>query len=368
VPAVLLRRVSNGSSFSHWLRDSSRSSKTVWLLLSEVNSLSMRRKDHDSTYCNSRYHKVSSHYDLSRSTRHFQPHSLCFSMPFTCILFCLHGVSLKVNDIHILLPPMHDSPTFQNRTRHLSHSTYRQFSNIWIRFGIAIAATLTSLVDILHYHSLCWTTFTHKNSQAVTVLTLAIPVPKISQLAVPIQVLRHAQTLLRPPSKHSDMTSGLRGATRPACEHDDIPILSDHLGKAILTASPEHFQSVVQTCLKDSTRRSSTKVMAYLIEQGADATQVTGMTLIDTINDTLPSLGALELLVDHGRDINSRGLARGMPELWFVVRDVDLVRWCLDHGADVDPVDDTLSGAKKHRKPILEVTAAEGNIEVFELL
>jgi hypothetical protein len=137
VPAVLLRRVSNGNSFGHWLRDSSRSSKTVWLLLSEVNSLIMRRKDHDSTYCNSRYHKVSSHYDFSKSTRHFQPHSLCFSMPFTCILFCLHGVAVKVNDIHILLPPMHDSPTFQNRTRHLSHSTYRQFSKymdqVWNR-------------------------------------------------------------------------------------------------------------------------------------------------------------------------------------------------------------------------------------------
>jgi hypothetical protein len=108
--------------------------------------------------------------------------------------------------------------------------------------------------------------------------------------------------------------------------------------------------------------------MAYLIEQGADATQVTGMTLVDTISDTLPSLGALELLVDHGWDINSRGLARGMPVLWFVVRDVDLVRWCLDHGADVDPLDDTPSGAKKHRKPILEVTAAEGNMKAFELL
>jgi hypothetical protein len=103
------------------------------------------------------------------------------------------------------------------------------FQNIWIRFGIAIASTLTSLVDILHYHSLCWTTFTHKKSQAATVLTLAMPVLKISQLAVLTQVLRHPQTLLRPPSKHSNMTSGLRGATRLACEHDDISILSDHL-------------------------------------------------------------------------------------------------------------------------------------------
>jgi len=66
--------------------------------------------------------------------------------------------------------------------------------------------------------------------------------------------------------------------------------------------------------------------------------------------------------------IRSWTVARGSPVLWFVVRDTDLVRWCLDHGADVDPPDDTPSGAKKHRKPILEVVAAQGNIEAFELL
>lgn len=35
---------------------------------------------------------------------------------------------------------------------------------------------------------------------------------------------------------------------------------------------------------------------------------------------------------------------------------------------DVNPADDTSQGAKKRRKPILEVAAAEGDIEAFELL
>jgi hypothetical protein len=33
--------------------------------------------------------------------------------------------------------------------------------------------------------------------------------------------------------------------------------------------------------------------MAYLIEQGADVTEVTGMSLVDTTDDILPSLEVL---------------------------------------------------------------------------
>lgn len=90
---------------------------------------------------------------------------------------------------------------------------------------------------------------------------------------------------------------------------------------------------------------------------------------MDIETDALPSQGTLEVLVEHGWDVNNRApVLSGTPILWYVISDTDLVRWYLDHGADVDPADDTPEGAKKQRKPILEVAAAEGNIEAFELL
>jgi len=165
------------------------------------------------------------------------------------------------------------------------------------------------------------------------------------------------------------MTSTLRGAARYACENDDISILSEQIQKATLTASAENVQRVLQTCLKDSARRGSTKVMAYLIEQGTDTTQITGMTLVDTINGSLPSLETLEVLVEHGWDINNRGPGRHAdPLLWYLVEDTDLVKWCLAQGAEVDPEDDTPSGARRNRKPILECAAMASSVEVFELL
>jgi len=54
--------------------------------------------------------------------------------------------------------------------------------------------------------------------------------------------------------------------------------------------------------------------------------------------------------------------------LWAVVRDRELVQWCLDHGADVNPPDHTPQGVVSSRKPLLETAAWVGNIETFELL
>lgn len=77
-----------------------------------------------------------------------------------------------------------------------------------------------------------------------------------------------------------------------------------------------------------------------------------GASIVDTDNDTLPSREILELLIEHGWDINSRGSSlSGIPLLWYVVEDPDLVKWCLDHGAELDPADDTPPDAVKPRKP-----------------
>jgi hypothetical protein len=160
----------------------------------------------------------------------------------------------------------------------------------------------------------------------------------------------------------------LRKAIESACESDDMSSSSGCIDAASLAESP-NMQSALERGLRFAARKNSTKVMRYLIEQGAKVNRVSASSLVDIETEALPSQETLEVLVEHGWDINTRtpGLG-GTPVLWYVVGDTDLVKWCLDHGADVDPADDTSEGAKKHRKPILEVAAAEGNIEVFELL
>ena len=162
--------------------------------------------------------------------------------------------------------------------------------------------------------------------------------------------------------------AALRKAIDHACETDDISALSGRIDATSLAESP-NMQSALDKGLRVSARKNSTKVMRCLMEQGADVNRVSGSSLIDLATDALPSQETLEVLIEHGWDINNRapGLS-GTPILWYVVGDTDLVKWCLDHGADVDPADDTPEGAKKHRKPILEVAAAEGNIDTFELL
>ena len=165
------------------------------------------------------------------------------------------------------------------------------------------------------------------------------------------------------------MTSALRGATRHACENDDVSILSEQIKKATLTASPESLQQVLLACLRDSARRNSPIVMACLIEQGADVTQISSTSLVDTTNDTLPSLETLNVLIKHGWDMNNCSYRRrNHPLLWYVVRNNGLVKWCLEHEAEVDPEDDTPLGVRRHRKPILECAAVSSSIETFELL
>jgi ankyrin repeat protein len=160
----------------------------------------------------------------------------------------------------------------------------------------------------------------------------------------------------------------LRKAIDFACKNDDISVLSGRIDAASLAKS-SHMQSALDRRLKGAARKNSTKVMRCLMQQGADVNRVSAFSLTDLATDGIPSQDTLEVLLEHGWDINNRtpGLS-GTPILWYVVRDTDLVKWCLDHGADVDPADDTPEGGKKHRKPILEVAAAEGNIDAFELL
>jgi hypothetical protein len=125
----------------------------------------------------------------------------------------------------------------------------------------------------------------------------------------------------------------------------------------------------LDSCVRHSAQTNSLNVLRYLIQQGADVTALPGRSIMGADGETLPSREMLETLIEHGWDVNIRGpRLRGTPLLWYVARDTNLVKWCLDHGAEVDPADDTPPDAKKQRKPILECAALEGNIEAFEIL
>lgn len=157
-------------------------------------------------------------------------------------------------------------------------------------------------------------------------------------------------------------------AVKDACENDDVSNLPADLGVATST-NPQQTQKVLYACVRYSAKKNCPEILRYLIEQGADITKLQGQSIVDTVNETLPSGEVLEVLVEHGWNVNNRGpRTSGHPLLWFVARDTGLVRWCLDHGADVDPPDDTPPNAVKSRKPILQCAALSDNIEAFELL
>lgn len=90
-----------------------------------------------------------------------------------------------------------------------------------------------------------------------------------------------------------------------------------------------------------------------------------------------PSRELLELIAAYGWDVNPRAGPHGTqwPLLWSLVQDIDLVRWCVDHGARVhvpDPptvhANGTISYSHRPRPTILGEAASSGNVETSELL
>jgi hypothetical protein len=88
------------------------------------------------------------------------------------------------------------------------------------------------------------------------------------------------------------------------------------------------------------------------------------------------STSTLSLLLAQGWDTNARldwGTNRE-PFIWLVVTVMELVKWCLDHGASVHPRDqeplrdDAITDSQRGCLQILEEVAAWGSIETFELL
>lgn len=146
-----------------------------------------------------------------------------------------------------------------------------------------------------------------------------------------------------------------------ACKTDDVSLMAHVVRMAGKDDSEVTVQEVLQKTLKRAGRENAMQCLAYILEQGAD---VSNLDCVFTYPDLAaypefarePSREALELLVAHGWNVNTGALNgdNGIPLLWGVVGDRELVQWCLDHGADVNPPDHTPPNGMSPRKPLLE--------------
>lgn len=174
-----------------------------------------------------------------------------------------------------------------------------------------------------------------------------------------------APTLLNmyePPLTKPKMHIMLRLAT----ERDEVSLVSQCISMAQRSDSTVSLQEVQQMALKRSTQNAAIKCLPYVLEQGADVSKLSPRSVWGE-NSTLVSIRTvLEILVAHGYDINSESGRH--PVLWVVgVNDYELVKWCLDQGADLNPPDPA-PPTSRPREPILERAAMAGNIDTFELL
>ena len=151
-----------------------------------------------------------------------------------------------------------------------------------------------------------------------------------------------------------------------ACGSDDVSLMSQCFTLAQRTDSKVTLQHALDRGLEKSTKMKAMKCLSYALDQGADVNQLSPQDILGAENTSISTREVLELLIANGWDINSEG--SGAPILWHVVNDHELVKWCLDHGADVNPSFAAAPGSCNPLKPILERAASTGNITTFELL
>ncbi|CAI7585269.1 unnamed protein product [Penicillium pancosmium] len=107
--------------------------------------------------------------------------------------------------------------------------------------------------------------------------------------------------------------------------------------------SPETYEKALRNAVQGSLRYEAEEILLYLLAE-----------------ENIPAL-------EQGWDIDQRGSVFGHEKLRFLdlaCKDLDLVRWCLDHGAKIDDgkVDDWAYPC------ILQSAAKRGNVEVYKFL
>ncbi len=162
-----------------------------------------------------------------------------------------------------------------------------------------------------------------------------------------------------------------------ASKIDDVSLISQAISVASDPSSKFTAQDITQRGLNYAATRNATRVLAYLLEHGADVTTTAAAYVSSQAESVKPSYEVLDVLLTYGWDINSLGPNdEGAPLLWHAIKYPDLVEWCLNNGSKVDvpnippkvSANGTYSFKSRPRPPILEIAASSGIVETFELL
>lgn len=161
-------------------------------------------------------------------------------------------------------------------------------------------------------------------------------------------------------------TMKIKRALAAACKTDDVSLLSQIISAASKPDSTTTVQEVLDIGLQRSTSANATRVLSHVLERGADIQGHGSNLTLCWGTLSLPTLATLDILVAHGWDINSHGThgSYSEPLLWKALGNSELFERCLYHGARVD-LNDPKNGGPR---PILELAAVHGNVELFELL
>jgi hypothetical protein len=154
-----------------------------------------------------------------------------------------------------------------------------------------------------------------------------------------------------------------------ACETDDTTLIAQALSALPKQKDPD---ALIQSSLWEAINNNATNVLKYLVEHGAQAWALRPLSVTGATKETI------EILLAHGWDINTRVVSTSggdtEPFMWHIVRDEDLVVWCLEHGAYVVPTNqkplrnDEITSCQRSCRQVLERAAARGSIATFKLL
>lgn len=154
---------------------------------------------------------------------------------------------------------------------------------------------------------------------------------------------------------------------RKACDTEDITTLDE----GIATCPPEDVEALYRYICGEAVGQNAMTILRTLVGRGLSVIPTDTRTPVGASKETL------DFLLAHGWDINMRPCTvnNHEPFMWHVVSDIDMVKWCLAHGASVYlrdhvPLGDSAEITLDQRSTcqVLERVAERGTVETFELL
>ncbi|KAF2855393.1 hypothetical protein T440DRAFT_504062 [Plenodomus tracheiphilus IPT5] len=158
---------------------------------------------------------------------------------------------------------------------------------------------------------------------------------------------------------------------RSACETDDTSLIEQAISSCPQQDDPEGLKRYI---CRHAIQNNAENALKCIIEQGLDVHSLAPTVVAGDGR----SKAILEILLAHGWDINYRQVSTSGPDaepfMWHIVKDGDLVTWCLEHGASVFPRNQeplrvgVLTQSQRSCRQILDCAAGYATITTFELL